>query len=361
MANDKDADIEPLETSFLSEVKLMINGSRLWSRNKIPYFPLPNQIIIVPEGVSTLDDALFRNFVRDLQASIRFAEDSEWWFFYAGYLSLSHLFNRHVVEHDIWYSVRVLFAIMLVIFYIWCNTFRISREKEINSRIQEWQPWFGNAGFSLEYVVDKPRWWNFTETYLLIEPVAVQEIKSPTANEEAQAKYLVYFARSFVTRNQGSRVLDVKGAGQVKRMVIPKAPALWHLDTQVFSEVMNEAKAESSLTLGKVILGMIGVFCFALILGIILIPKYCLAIIAASGLVLAFAYYKILPALGMYTLPTNKVEEWDQRLRDHGYTLTYHVDEATWWQWHESYLKIQPDKADLPAGHLAATTTTRIV
>jgi hypothetical protein len=333
MASDNDASVKPLETSFLSEGKLMILGSRFWSRNKMPFFPLPSQTIAVPEGVSTLDEALFRNFVRDVQASIRCAEDSSpsFWFFYGIYLLLIYIIERGPV----WY---VVIAILLVVFTIWCKTFRDVFEREINSRVQEWQPWFGNVGFSIEYVVDKPRWWMFTETYILMQPVAVQEYKLPATNEGS--KYLVYFARSFVARNQGFRVLDVRGAGRAERMVIPKAPALPNLDTRVFSEVMNEAKTESSLYSQKTSLRMIGVFCFTFGLGIIVTPKY--AVVIALGTVfLAFAtYYNILPASGMYTLPSNKLEEWDGRLQEHGYNLTYHVDKPTWWQWHESYLEI---------------------
>jgi hypothetical protein len=37
----------------------------------------------------------------------------------------------------------------------------------------------------------------------------------------------------------------------------------------------------------------------------------------------------------------SKVEELKPRLEEHGFTLSYHVDQPAWWAWREYYVLIQ--------------------
>jgi hypothetical protein len=327
-------------------------------------------MVELPPAIADLEVRLFQNLIRDIQATLRIREDAAggsgvalfvflWLFWFDDWI-------RGVSENTVVINLclPVSVVILLVVEYFWDKSFQDAVESEIPLRLNEWQPLFAKQGYRLEYVVDEaPHFWNLTETYLLIESTTNNQfaVDANEANDDKnnvgssdeprcdfvaaadhdEVCYLIYFARSFVRRNQSYRVLDLKPNyyyGQ--KYMIPKAPVLLDLNVQVFDKVMLGIK--DCCTLYTVhAWAFFLIFFLSYWTAMLVIPEYALVLSLLIELVAFFLYYNVFPACGLYRLPESKLEEWNQFLQAHGFMLSYHDDKQTWWQWHESYLKIR--------------------
>jgi hypothetical protein len=273
--------------------------------NSILWFPVASMVDL-PPAISDLNLRLFQNMLRDIQATLAICNDVPvglgWLMLEFGIIFWSIDWVDKVTTDEIIQSLFIPVAVFILVTYkyFWARCFSDAVDEEIPLPLAEWQVLFAKEGYRLKYLTEKPaHCWNYTDKYLLIEPVASQSgsFSLPTGNapnddtkindgtlepscdfvtahQQDEANYLVYFSRSFVRCNQSYHVVDLKpnsyGGQQIR--IVSKAPILLILDVQVFDTVLGDIKDCCSMYSYKTALFLFPIYFVSFLIGIFLFP-----------------------------------------------------------------------------------------
>jgi hypothetical protein len=364
-------------------------------RNRIPHLP-PKTLVYKPSCLAHLEDALFMNFVIDLQSTLQYR--SVWtllfWLPFCSWAATTALFlTIWGDDHD--YSVIVLIdaALICMIFGKILYRFRLLNiEYEINERVKEWSPMFEQQGFAINYVIDDPNWMYVPkETYVHIyrttkrpqveEYVSHDSLEStstPTPSfdlnnsiitkeisryEKEDAKFLLFYPMELCRRNVDARRIGCDFITTAPTCHV-KPPSLRNLDDAVFAAVLRDIEIATAPSF---------VFRFVFFIGIFSLFMINFAFSMSvdddeyhyEGSLISFSLLLLLHVLdrwirlyfNCYALSSdiarNVETKWRPLLNAVGFTMLYHVDRPQCWSTREEYvhirkLKIVSDPAQSP-------------
>lgn len=313
------------------EAKLLVTSPVCCKRNKMGMLPFPyGQICYKPTSLSSLDNDLYQRFLKDLHISTSDHRDV-WNYVISWYLCLIFL-----PPLPSWGFALCALGVFLVV--AWCHS--VDQEGiqcVVEARVSEWLPLFQEQGYTVDYVIDRPNWWTWTETYVHFHQSIGLQQEFPRAQEE-EAKYLILFPPEIRRRNKTFRRLGERRAPLDTRYLKP--PALRHLDGAVFREILKDIEAATTMSNFGNFLFFCGVVAFVSLLFLQLEKIIAFSVLGLLLLIhLCVGLYTDLIS-SLFGVPS-KVEELKPRLEEHGFTLSYHVDQPAWWAWREYYVLIQ--------------------
>jgi hypothetical protein len=317
------------------EVKFRV-GSLFWgwvpsrNRNTMSRLPDQGQSCDKPTGLASLDEDLFHNFTADLQATANYQWGDIW------ACVLVFYWNVFIAPTLCWESALLEIGIIPVV--VWYLRYdRLGLGDEINVKLEEWRPLFDEQGYTVEYVEDKPHWWTATETYVHIRKRIGQPQQQIVIPQTEEAKYLILFPDEIRRRNKSFRVLEASCA------ICVKPPALHELDDSGFVEFLGylEAAATKSKYWKRIsVCILVGAFVYGFVSYFFRYER--------KGFILIGLFYLIYRSCILYTDMLSRawgvqavIEELQPRLAEHGFTVSYHVDQPSWWLWREHYVHIQ--------------------
>jgi len=326
------------------EGKLMIVGGVWYQRNNIPM--LRSSSCYKPSSLSNLSNELFLNFTKDLELSMQ-SHWTNYWFIVAMMLSLPLL--GAVVALFFLPSVFVSYYVAACLllgssFVAWGNHCqREDLQSEIEVRITEWQESFNDQGFAVRFIVDKI-WWAPTEMYIHIYKRAAagnQTLSLVRNTRQEEVKFSLAFSILFGRGNKTLRVIpNLEG-------LYVKPPQLTSLNDDIFQKLMGEMDTSVRAFRRK----KRGLHCF--LPSLICIPLLIWAPLVISspislGLCLLFALsdqlnFDHLPFSSRKPCIFKRIRKWTPRLKNCGFTITYRVEQPSWYSRKAGYIYIRHD------------------
>jgi len=304
-----------------------------------------------------LSNETFESFIRDLQ----FSTQAHWPVFHP---VLTFAFIGVVVgpliisPYEVYLYVAVCIVLEITIFWRMGSDLQI----EIESRVEEWRPFFEREGFQVDYVIDN-RWCTPTETYVHIYRWSEYSARVPWSSEEKptpqpragddfeeQAKYMLVSPRIVPRRNKSFRHVPILPWKSASILCI-KPPALQNLSDEVFRDLLVDVnKALRSVWVRRRYFLALYVVAWSTVYYLTVGNETITKPLLVLFLLLDQFIVGHLPL--MNSSFTSLVDEWKPRLHTHGFSLEYDVDQPAWYQWKESYLDIHVESLWAPSAEL---------